>query len=180
VTFTDEPGGAAKGSATPVASATQLASPEAFLIPVTLADMPPASIVALSDTQVDLEAAGDGSESDPGRVLMFGRYVGQISARIERAWIKPRAPIAEGQFACRARILQNTDGGVQEIELEGCNGDPAWQLSLVHAIQSASPLPAPPDPSVFARTLRIPFKADPFVTGGSPDGFESESRTARN
>lgn len=151
-----------------------------FLIPIAVADMPPASTAALSDTQADLEAARDGGESDPGRVVMLGRYIGQISARIERAWIKPRAPIAEGQFACRARILQNTDGAVQEIELEGCNGNSAWQISLVRAIQSASPLPAPPDPSVFARTLRIPFKADPFVTGGSPDGFESESRTARN
>jgi hypothetical protein len=46
---------------------------------------------------------------------------------------------------------------VQEIEIAQCNGDIRWQTSLVHAIQSASPLPAPPDPKVFSHTLTFEF-----------------------
>ena len=174
VTFVDEAGGSLEDKPTPFAVA--LTSPSTFLIPVTLADIRPTSSIALSTDPEGRQTTDEMGQDNLGRALMFGRYVGQISARIERAWLKPRSPIAQGRFACRARIAQNRDGRVEEIELESCNGDQAWQISLVRAIQSASPLPAPPDPSVFAGRLRIQFKAELFVPGGSPEGFESESR----
>ncbi len=108
---------------------------------------------------------------------MVGRYLGQIDARVERAWIRPRAPIAPGLFTCRVRIVQEDDGHVQEIELIDCNGDAAWQTSLVRAIQSASPLPAPPDPKVFSRRLILEFHSTAFLPGIDPEGFEPEPRT---
>jgi hypothetical protein len=37
-------------------------------------------------------------EDASARAAQFGRYVGQISARIERAWIRPRSPIGAGGF----------------------------------------------------------------------------------
>jgi hypothetical protein len=175
-TFIDESDRVAKGAPTPYASESLLTSPDSFLIPVSVADMPEANVVVASDTSESQDVADDIGERDPGRAFSFGRYVGQISARIDRAWIKPRAPIAGGKFACRARILQSSDGGVKEIELESCDGDPAWQMSLVRAIQNASPLPAPPDPSVFSRSLQIEFEAAPYAPGDSAEGFEPESR----
>lgn len=110
--------------------------------------------------------------------MMAGRYLGQINARIERAWIRPRTLIDSGLFACRVRVVQGNDGGVQEIEIVQCNGDMAWQVSLVRAIQSASPLPAPPDPKVFSRKLILDFHSTPFLPGADPAGFEPEPRTA--
>ncbi len=115
------------------------------------------------------------SPSDPGRRLLFGRYIGQISARIERAWLRPRTPIDHADFfACRVKITQDRSGVVKEIELVRCNGTLRWQTSLVQAIQSASPLPAPPDADVFRSELMLDLQSATFTPGDSPEGYEPE------
>jgi TonB C terminal len=113
---------------------------------------------------------GDGDSA--AEAVLLGRYVGQIDARIERAWRRPRTPLKEEDFSCRVQIVQDGTGAVMEITLERCNGDARWQLSLVHAIQSASPLPAPPDPTVFTRVLRMNFRAPPYSAQSSQDDYE--------
>ena len=118
------------------------------------------------------------SQSDPARKLLFGRYIGQITARIERAWMRPRAPIENPFFACRVHITQDRKGVVQEIELVRCNGNSRWQTSLVQAIQTASPLPAPPDADVFTRRLTLDLQSAAFVPGGSAEGFEPSASVA--
>lgn len=113
----------------------------------------------------------DGAE----RVVLFGRYVNQIVARIERAWVRPQARLggpdvwdtagsraregAGARFRCRVQIKQSTSGQVLEITLLDCDSSPAWQQSLVDAIDAASPLPAPPIPAVFARSLVLNFRS---------------------
>jgi hypothetical protein len=124
---------------------------------------------------------------DPVRQsMLFGRYTGQIDARIQRAWRKPRSainePVASGNdldhavgvdtFRCQARIVQEVSGHVKEVELMQCNGSPAWQLSLVRAIQLASPLPAPPDPSVFTNALTLTFEGKAYEPGYRDDEYE--------
>lgn len=112
-------------------------------------------------------AAGAG----PERALLFGRYMGQVDARIQRAWMRPRTPIGAKRFECQTRIEQDRSGGVLSIELVKCNGDARWQRSLVSAIQRASPLSAPPEPSVFTGTLLLSFDAAEYQPGVS---LESE------
>src|SRR5689334_17289238 len=103
---------------------------------------------------------------------MFGRYLGQISARISRAWMRPRSAIeGNGTFDCRVRIFQDHRGDVQEVELAGCTADSGWQLSLVRAIESASPLPAPPDPAVFSPTVTLDFESRAYSADADPDLF---------
>jgi hypothetical protein len=121
-----------------------------------------------SNQSAQSEAAGDAQ----GRALLFGRYLGQISARISRAWVRPRASIDGGAFGCRARISQDHRGKIQEVELQGCTADARWQLSLVHAIESASPLPAPPDPGVFTPTVTLEFESAVYSPQADPDLFE--------
>jgi TonB C terminal len=108
---------------------------------------------------------------------LFASYVAQISARIDRAWTQPRTPI--GSFNCQVRIEQDTAGNVVEVLLERCNGSSVWQLSLVQAIQSASPLPAPADPSVFVHAIHLNFRAQLPEPGVSPDPYEHASIAAR-
>src|SRR5689334_14156466 len=67
------------------------------------------------DDQTVVEAQGD----QAGRALLFGRYMGQISARIERAWLRPRSVPSDvakgdsaesthpGAFSCRVQITQD-------------------------------------------------------------------------
>lgn len=116
------------------------------------------------------------SQLDPGLQILFGRYMGQITARVERAWTRPRTLIDAPFFACRVRITQDRNGTVQEIELVRCNGNPRWQASLVHAIQSASPLPAPPDADVFTPRFILDLQSATFNLRDPADGFEPETR----
>ena len=128
------------------------------------------------DTDTTQATQSEPSQSDPGRQLLFGRYVGQITARIERAWMRPRTPIDSAFFACRVRVTQDRHGAVQEIELVKCNGSSKWQTSLVRAIQSASPLPAPPDADVFTDRLTLDLQSSTFTPGDPADGFEPAPR----
>jgi hypothetical protein len=112
-------------------------------------------------------AAGVG----PERAMLFGRYMGQVDARIQRAWMRPRTPIGARRFECQTRIEQDKSGNVLSVELLNCNGDARWQQSLVNAIQRASPLSAPPEPSVFTATVLLSFDATEY----QPDvSIESE------
>jgi hypothetical protein len=98
---------------------------------------------------------------------LYGRYLGQIHARIDRAWLRPRTAIGAPIFQCQVQMDQDSSGRVQEVTLLECNGDARWQLSLVHAIQAASPLPAPPDPAVFVHHVLLGFRATAYVPGAS-------------
>jgi hypothetical protein len=118
------------------------------------------------------EAADGEDTGESGRLVE--RYLDQINARIDRAWLRPRSAIGAVRFHCQVRIEQDMRGNVSEVMLEQCNGTPSWQLSLIHAIQSASPLPAPPDPSMFVRAIHASFQAGPFGPGSPIDQYEPE------
>jgi hypothetical protein len=87
---------------------------------------------------------------------LLAGYMEQVSARITRGWIRPRGSIEEGAFNCVVNIEQNDEGAVRSVELIQCNGDTRWQLSLVQAIERATPLSAAPHPDVFARQVVSP------------------------
>jgi hypothetical protein len=159
---------------------------------VTMVSPNPLPHIDISADKLDDNAATNGpvDSGDPTRrALLFGRYSGQIQARIERAWRRPRAPVSEGapisaagspersstaddSFRCQVRILQDGHGAVQEVQLLSCNGGVTWQQSLVTAILSASPLPAPPDPAVFTQSLTMTFDGQAYAPEGSADGYE--------
>jgi hypothetical protein len=134
--------------------------------------------------------ATESAAESSARARLVGIYTGQIRARIERVWRRPRTPVdedgessdkrmANAPFECLVTIVQDATGRVQETELLRCNGSPTWQRSLVVAINQASPLPAPPDPTVFARTVTLNFIGFAFAPGMSADEYEIRSPTAR-
>lgn len=148
-----------------------------------------------AEADADMTSEALQSVGDPAtRSLLFGRYTGQINARIERAWLKPRSAVAaeaeadrsandasssnEGRelFRCTARISQDAHGNVKEVELMRCNGTLAWQQSLVNAIQGASPLPAPPSPTVFTNALTLTFEGRQYAPGMSEHRYEPAHR----
>ena len=89
--------------------------------------------------------------------------MGQIKARIERAWDYP-ANSSLKSFQCTVQIKQNRKGEVQEVTMTQCINDPAWQLSLAKAIQAASPLSAPPNEKVFTEVITLTFDANAPAT----------------
>src|SRR5580658_945504 len=75
------------------------------------------------------EAKGDQAQ----HALLYGRYLVQVQARIERAWMRPRSAIGAARFSCRARIQQDRRGAVVAVALDRCNGSERWQQSLLSA-----------------------------------------------
>ena len=141
--------------------------------------------LALSEDQVSKPTSNSGDGAELAR--LFGIYTGQIQARIDRVWRRPRTPIneiatdekpadADESFQCEAQIVQDVRGNVQGVLLPRCNGAPAWQRSLVVAIQQASPLPVPPSVRVFSSSITLRFVGVAYVSGSSDDGYEIEAR----
>jgi hypothetical protein len=147
---------------------------------------------ALGDTH---DAAASVDSGDPAaRAQLFGIYSGQIDARIKRAWRRPRSPVNSGTnpphdsnarssngglqpdatFRCQVRILQDAQGFVQEVQMLDCNGSAAWRQSLVAAIFGASPLPAPPSPTVFSHALTMTFEGQAYSPESPADDYEIE------
>jgi colicin import membrane protein len=85
-------------------------------------------------------------------------WTSQISARIHRAWLQP--PSATPGLLCLLLVTQTPGGVVLSAKLESCNGDQAVRESLVAAAYRASPLPPPPDPSMFEREVEVTFRLD--------------------
>lgn len=139
---------------------------------ITLRDLPaPSPDPAIADSVP--QAQGDAAAF----ALLYGRYLGQITARIERAWMRPRTSPGGPTFACRIEVLQDERGQVLGVTVGRCNEDSRWRASLVDAIRSASPLPAAPDPKVFRRSLALGLTAAAFVPGGNTQGFEPQTLT---
>jgi hypothetical protein len=133
-------------------------------------DQPTVIEFADVDADTDNSAQLNANQGDAElRARMFGRYTGQISARIDRAWERPKSPVSDVRakdsadafesetFVCRVQIRQDDKGNVQEVLLLACNGTEAWRHSLVVAINQSSPLPAPPIPGIFQRALTMTF-----------------------
>jgi len=80
----------------------------------------------------------------------------QIAARIRRAWLQP--PSARPGIECELHVKQVPGGEVVNVTIGACNGDQAVRESIEAAAYRASPLPPPPDPSLFERDLDITFK----------------------
>jgi colicin import membrane protein len=79
-----------------------------------------------------------------------------IQARVQRAWIRP--PSAKAGLDCLVVVTQVPGGTVVRAEVRSCNGDEAVKQSIEAAVFRASPLPAPPDPALFERTLELRFR----------------------
>lgn len=178
VVFIDEPTPATSTSPPklPPLASRGVTPPDLQLVVLSPDPSPAAPAAQTADSTYDQEVTASGEAAEHAR--LYGRYLGQLQARIERAWMRPRSEIGASQFSCRVRIRQDRRGAVVEVTLDHCNGTGPWQQSLVSAIRTASPLPAPPDASVYADILWLSFTSGPFEEGGSTQGFEPERQAA--
>lgn len=85
-------------------------------------------------------------------------WASAITARIHRAWIPP--PTVHPGIQCVLYVTQDRSGQVSSVRIGSCNGDQAVRQSIEAAVYRASPLPGPPDPSLFQSNLTITFRPD--------------------
>ena len=89
---------------------------------------------------------------------LLAQYKRDIQQRIERNWIKP--PSAGAGLECVVQVTQIPGGEVVDVRVAACTGDMAVVRSIEAAVHKASPLPLPPDRSLFERNLRLIFKPE--------------------
>jgi colicin import membrane protein len=83
------------------------------------------------------------------------QWAALITQKIENNWVKP--PSAPNNLKCSLAVQQVPGGTVTNVQIGDCNGDDAVRQSIVNAVYQSSPLPPPPDPNVFDRSLTITF-----------------------
>ena len=83
-------------------------------------------------------------------------YIFAIQQNISRNWVRP--PTAAAGIECIVNIRQLPGGEVVSVSIGACNADAVVRRSIEAAVHKASPLPAPSDPSVFDRNLRLEFR----------------------
>ena len=82
-------------------------------------------------------------------------YIFKIQQAITRHWVQPMT--AEEGLDCVVKVQQLPGGVVKNVSFGSCNGDATVRRSIELAVQKASPLPLPRDPSVFDRNLELKF-----------------------
>jgi colicin import membrane protein len=88
------------------------------------------------------------------------QYIRLIMNRITQNWIRPAT--AQPGLRCEVRVIQIPSGEIVavDVRVDRCNGDVAVIRSIEAAVFKSSPLPLPPVPSLFDRTLNVIFAPD--------------------
>lgn len=90
---------------------------------------------------------------DSGQLDQYAEIIRQT---VERNWIRPAS--ARPGISCSVLVRQIPGGDVVDVRVTECNGDAAVVRSIEAAVRRSSPLPRPPNPALFDRSLRFDFR----------------------
>ena len=105
--------------------------------------------------QLQEEIAGEEKARDARLAGLNQQYVALIKQKVTNNWISP--PSTPDNLQCTVMVTQVPGGDVTNVDIGDCNGDDAVRESIRTAVYRASPLPPPPDPSLFDRNLKFVF-----------------------
>jgi len=111
---------------------------------------------AEAELQAALAAEDDRRQAEQAGLL--DQYIRLIENQIERNWSAP--PTARVGLECVVNVVQIPSGDVIDVRVSSCNGDDAVIRSIEAAVRRASPLPKPPQASLFERNLIVTFRPD--------------------
>jgi colicin import membrane protein len=117
---------------------------------------------ARKQAQLEAELAAALAAEDEARRAeeagLLDQYLRAIHDQIQRKWNPPLS--ARPGLECVINVTQIPNGVVTAVSFGRCNGDDAVKRSIEAAVQAASPLPRPPVPSLFNRSLEVTFKPE--------------------
>lgn len=105
--------------------------------------------------QLQDEIAGEERARDSRLASLKQQYVALITQKVHNNWISPAS--TPDNLNCTVLVTQVPGGDVTNVQVSNCNGDDAVQQSIMTAVYRSSPLPPPPDPSLFDRNLVFTF-----------------------
>jgi colicin import membrane protein len=105
----------------------------------------------------DLRAklAEEETRTSAGFQSLKASYVRAIQVHVEQRWYEP--PGVAAGLSCTIYVTQIPGGEVTGMRFGTCNGNAAVRQSIETAVRNASPLPAPPEPSLFEREVELVF-----------------------
>ncbi len=89
-------------------------------------------------------------------------YIAQIASRVHNQW---RYGGAKDNWTCAVDIVQDKGGNVKKVKIDSCSVDNksrevSFRNSIIRAVNKASPLPSPPDASIFDPNIKFIFKVN--------------------
>jgi colicin import membrane protein len=110
------------------------------------------------EAQLQDALAQEDTRRDAERSGKLAQYIDLIRQKVERNWARPSS--ATSGLSCDVQVSQIPGGEVVNVRIGACNGDAAVMRSIEAAVYKASPLPPPPDPSLFERDLLFKFEPE--------------------
>lgn len=99
--------------------------------------------------QLQQDIADEEKARNAGLASALQKWVALIQLKVNNNWIRP--PNLPADLKCTVAVTQVPGGTVTNAQMSSCNGDDAVVQSIITAVYRASPLPAPPDPSLFSQ-----------------------------
>lgn len=109
--------------------------------------------------QLQDEIANEERAQNSQMASYLQKWEALIQLKITNSWVKP--PSAPDNLHCLVNVTQVSGGTVTNAQVTTCNGDDAVVQSIITAVYKASPLPPPPDPSLFDQGRTLTIKFDP-------------------
>ncbi len=105
--------------------------------------------------QLQDEIANEERAQDARLASLQQRYVALIKQKVTNNWIRPAT--TPDNLKCVVLVSQVPGGTVTDVDFGDCNGDDVVRDSIRTAVYKASPLPAPPDPALFDKSVKFTF-----------------------
>lgn len=102
------------------------------IVTPTMRDLP-------SPPTIEIEPKGPSTDE-----RLQGLYLGQVRARIDRAWEALSARQAPALPDCTIHVTQDLRGQVLDVAVEDCAVDDVERAQISRVVRAAAPLPAPP------------------------------------
>jgi colicin import membrane protein len=95
-------------------------------------------------------------KASSARASALATYIASIRERVRGRWILPQD--LQGNPEAVFLVTQIPSGDVISVKLVKSSGNAAYDTAVERAILAASPLPLPPDRSLFERELKLTFR----------------------
>lgn len=93
------------------------------------------------------------------RSSLMQQWAAVVRQKVQSNWNKPANTPTD--LVCKVQVQQVPGGTVVNASIVSCNGDEAIQQSVITAVLRSSPLPPPPEPSLFQREFILNFTPQP-------------------
>ena len=113
--------------------------------------------------ELQREIAVEERARDARMASLLQQWTALVKQKVQSNWHEPANTPTD--LSCKVQVEQVPGGTIANAQIISCNGDEAVQQSVVTAVLGSSPLPPPPDPSLFQRIFVLNFT--PQNSGGN-------------